>query len=148
MSVATVPEEMTLQVDMELPIKASASKVFAALIRQLTTEFGPPEHPMNLTLEAWPGGRWFRDLGDKQGHFWGHVQVIKPPSLLEVTGPLFMSYPAISHLQYRLVAQGHGTRLTLNHRAIGEIAPEHREGVAKGWEHMLATMKAIAEKKN
>ena len=25
-----------------------------------------------MKLEAWPGGRWFRDLGDGNGHLWGH----------------------------------------------------------------------------
>ncbi|HEX3702577.1 MAG TPA: hypothetical protein VHU82_04550 [Vicinamibacterales bacterium] len=35
-------------------------------------------------LEAWPGGRWFRDLGDNTGHLWGHVQAIKPPTLPEI----------------------------------------------------------------
>ena len=42
--------------------------------------------PMPMTLEPWPGGRWFRDLGDNNGHLWGHVQAIKPPTLLEITG--------------------------------------------------------------
>ena len=28
------------------------------------------------------------------GHFWGHVQAIKRPTLLEITGPLFMSSPS------------------------------------------------------
>ncbi len=32
---------------------------------------------MPMKLEAWPGGRWFRDLGDGNGHLWGHVQAIK-----------------------------------------------------------------------
>ena len=57
---------------------------------------------MPMKLEAWPGGRWYRDLGDDNGHFWGHVQAIKRPTLLEITGPLFMSYPVVSNLQYRL----------------------------------------------
>jgi uncharacterized protein YndB with AHSA1/START domain len=145
MSVATVPEEMTLQVDMELPIKASASKVFAALIRQLTTEFGPPEHPMNLTLEAWPGGRWFRDLGDKQGHFWGHVQVIKKDKLLELCGPMFMSYAATNHLQFRLDTEGDRTTLVFKHRAIGMIEDQHRKGVTDGWKQMLEGVRRFSE---
>ena len=57
---------------------------------------------MPMKLEAWPGGRWYRDLGDNNGHFWGHVQAIKRPTLLEITGPLFMSYAAMNNLQYRL----------------------------------------------
>ena len=85
---------------------------------------------MELTLEPWPGGRWFRDLGNNTGHFWGHVQVIKPPKLLEIVGPMMMSYPVASHLQYRLTEEADGTRLTLIHQAIGLItagAPGRRE---------------------
>jgi len=100
-----------------------------------------------MKLEPWPGGRWYRDLGNKAGHFWGHVQVIKPPKLLEICGPLFMSYPAISHLQYRLTAEGGVTRLTLAHRAIGQIAPEHREGVVRGWGHLLTKVREVAERR-
>jgi hypothetical protein len=73
---------------------------------------------------------------------WGHVQVIKPPTLLEITGPMFMSYAVVSHIQYRLTEKSGGTMLTLTHRAIGEIAPEHREGVGKGWKHILEQIKA------
>ena len=77
--------------------------------------------PFPMKIEPWPGGRWYRDLGNNSGHFWGHVQVIKPPTLLEITGPMPMSYPAINHLQYRLKAEGKRTRLTLHHRAMGLI---------------------------
>ena len=54
----------------------------------------PEGASLSLKLEAWPGGRWYRDLGNNTGHFWGHVQAIKPPTLLEICGPLMMSYPA------------------------------------------------------
>ena len=56
----------------------------------------PDGKPMPMKIEPWPGGRWYRDLGDDNGHLWGHVQAIKRPTLLEITGPLFMSYPASS----------------------------------------------------
>ena len=98
--------------------------------------------PMPMVLEAWPGGRWYRDLGDNTGHLWGHVQVIKPPKLLEICGPLFMSYAAVSHVQYRLAPDGKGTRLTLTHTAFGLIDPEHMTGVNEGWEFEL---KKVAE---
>lgn len=142
-----LPDKYLLHVQQQIDIEAPLAVAFDAMLEQLGPANETPHGPMPMQLEAWPGGRWFRDLGKNTGHLWGHVQVIKPPTLLEVTGPLFMSYPAISHVQYRLVPQGTGTRLTLLHRAIGEIAPEHREGVVKGWEHMLAGMKARAEKK-
>jgi hypothetical protein len=48
---------------------------------------------MPMKIEPWPGGRWYRDLGDNDGHLWRHVQAIKQPTLLEIYGPLMMSYP-------------------------------------------------------
>jgi hypothetical protein len=99
-----------------------------------------------MKLEAWPGGRWYRDLGNHSGHLWGHVQVIKPPTLLEICGPLMMSYPAANHLQYRLKAEGGVTRLAFLHRATGLILPEHREGMPKGWEHWLQRIRERAER--
>jgi uncharacterized protein YndB with AHSA1/START domain len=141
-------DKYILSVNKQIDINAPLAIAFEAMLEQLGPANETPHGPMPMKLEAWPGGRWYRDLGNNTGHFWGHVQVIKPPTLLEVTGPLFMSYPAVSHVQYRLTQHGNGTRLTLTHRAIGEIALEHREGVSKGWEHMLATMKSIAERKS
>ena len=60
-------------------------------------------------------------------------------------GPMFMSYPVVSHLQYRFTPNGNGTTLTLTHRAFGMIDPEHRDGVTHGWESMLGQIKSIAE---
>src|SRR5438552_11862469 len=119
----------SLSVIKEILIAAPADVVFETIL-----EPHGPMKEMSMKLEPWPGGRWYRDLGNNAGHLWGHVQVIKPPKLLEITGPLAMSYAAINHLQYRLTEQGAGTRLTLLHRAMGEIPPEHRDGMPKGWE--------------
>jgi hypothetical protein len=100
-----------------------------------------------MKIEPWPGGRWFRDLGDNTGHWWGHVQVIKPPGLLELRGPMFMSYPAENFVQYRLVAEGKGTRLKLTHQAFGWIAQDVFDGATLGWEHGLKRVREIAERK-
>ena len=102
---------------------------------------------MPFKLEAWPGGRWYRDLGNNAGHLWGHVQVIKPPTLLEICGPMFMSYPATSHIQYRLKENGETTQLSFLHRAIGLIPAEHKEGVKKGWASILGRIKQASEKR-
>jgi uncharacterized protein YndB with AHSA1/START domain len=140
-----LPAEFVLHIRQEVEVAAPAAVVFEALLEQIGPGNDTPDgKPMPMKLEPWPGGRWFRDLGDNAGHLWGHVQVIKPPTLLEVSGPLFMSYPAVSHVQYRLTEQGGGTRLTLTHRAIGEIDPQHRAGVEKGWSHQLSRVKARA----
>jgi uncharacterized protein YndB with AHSA1/START domain len=129
-------------------IKASVEIVFESILEQMGPECVRMDgQPFPMKFEAWPGGRWFRDLGNNTGHFWGHVQVIKPPTLLEICGPMFMSYAATSHLQYRIVAEGDATKLTLTHQAIGLILPEHREGVQKGWGEELQVIRKRAESK-
>jgi uncharacterized protein YndB with AHSA1/START domain len=138
----------TLEIRKEVTIKAPIKTAFQALLDEL----GPQSQmldgkPMPLTLEAWPGGRWFRDLGDNSGHLWGHVQVIKAPTLLELWGPMAMSYPAINHIQYRLKAEGSGTVLTLLHRAVGLISLDHREGMPKGWGFKMERVRQLAERK-
>jgi uncharacterized protein YndB with AHSA1/START domain len=138
----------SLEVTKTEDIAAPIGVVFDALLAQLgpRSEAGPGS-PMPMKLEAWPGGRWYRDLGDNAGHFWGHVQVIKPPTLLELSGPMFMSYPVVSHVQYRLTEENGRTRLTLTHRAIGHITAAHRDGVQKGWEFINSRIRERAERK-
>jgi uncharacterized protein YndB with AHSA1/START domain len=138
----------TLSVEKEVLIAAPLEVAFEALLEELgPANEVPGGQAMPMVLENWPGGRWFRDLGNGSGHLWGHVQVIKPPALLEISGPLFMSYACMNHLQYRLQAEGSGTRLKLTHRAIGEIAADHREGVVKGWSYLLDRVREIAERR-
>ena len=125
-------EIKTLSVVKELLIAAPADVVFETVL-----EPHGPMKDMNMKLEPWPGGRWFRDLGNNTGHLWGHVQVIKPPKVLELVGPTMMSYPAISHIQYRLTEQAGGTLLKFTHQAMGMIEPGLEQNVSKGWGEML-----------
>jgi uncharacterized protein YndB with AHSA1/START domain len=132
----------------EIEIAAPIAIAFEAMLDQLGLEGQMPGgKPFPMKIEPWPGGRWFRDLGDNSGHFWGHVQVIKPPTLLEICGPLMMSYPALNHLQYRFKEEGGVTRLAFVHRALGSILSEHREGLPKGWQYWLEHIRALAERK-
>lgn len=131
-----------------LDIAAPIEITFEALLDQLGPDGEMPGgKPFPMKIEPWPGGRWFRDLGDNAGHLWGHVQVIKPPALLEIHGPLMMSYAATNHLQYRLTADKNVTRLQFVHRAMGTILPEHRDGVQQGWTYWLERIRARAERK-
>jgi hypothetical protein len=146
-----ISEEQTihiLHIEKETSVAAPLEITFAALIAEMSDESQLPDGtPFPMKIEAWPGGRWYRDLGNDMGHFWGNVQVIKPPTLLEICGPMFMSYAATSHLQYRLIAEGDSTLVKLTHRAFGMIPQAHREGVNEGWAHGLKRIKAIAERR-
>jgi uncharacterized protein YndB with AHSA1/START domain len=141
-SVVTMPEIQTLNVCKEVLIAAPMDIVFDTIVH----DQGGPLGDQQLKLEAWPGGRWYRDFGNNTGHLWGHVQVIKPPKLLEIIGPMFMSYPVASFLQYRLTEEGNGTKLVLTHQAFGTIRPDHLEGVDKGWGQIMESIKARAER--
>lgn len=137
----------TLQISQEIEIAASIEIAFEAVLEELGPGSEMPDGtPFPMKVEPWPGGRWYRDLGNNAGHLWGHVQVIKPPALLELWGPMFMSYPAVSHVQYRLTKEAKGIRLKISHRAMGLITAEHREGVQEGWSHGLKRIGELAAK--
>jgi len=145
-STATRIEDLTLGITEEIHVRASLDDTFAALLEQLGPHNeGPESGPMPMKLEAWPGGRWYRDLGGNNGHFWGVVQAIKRPTLLEITGPLFMSYPAVSNVQYRLNAKDGGTLISFHHTALGLILEDHRKGVTKGWSYINDHVRQRAE---
>ena len=139
-------EDLTLNITEEIQVHAPLDTTFAALLEQLGPYNEVPNvGSMPMKLEAWPGGRWYRDLGDKNGHFWAVVQAIKRPTLLEFSGPLFMSYPAVSNVQYRLSEANGVTLIKFRHSAIGMISDEHRAGVSKGWGYMNEGVRKRAE---
>jgi hypothetical protein len=138
----------TFEIPKDIQIAAPLEIAFDAMLDEL----GPDAQmmdgtPMPFKLEPWPGGRWYRDLGNNNGHLWGHVQVIKRPALLEIWGPMMMSYPAVNHLQYRFTKEGNGTRLTFLHRGMGLILPDHRENMQQGWGHWIDRIRQRAEQK-
>ena len=146
----TIPgiESLTLTVTQEIHVKASLDTTFEALLEQIGPENESLERKMPMKLEAWPGGRWFRDLGNDNGHLWGHVQSIKRPILLEITGPLFMSDAVTNNLQYRLSEEPGGTLIKFHHKGFGVIQEEHRRGVSKGWTSINQRVQERAEAKS
>jgi hypothetical protein len=56
-----------------------------------------------------------------------------------------MSYAVVSNVQYRLSQVDGGTLIQFHHKALGVIQDDHREGVSKGWAHMLAGIRERAE---
>ena len=139
-------ESLSLTGNEEIRVRASLDATYAALLDQL----GPHNEmmdgtPMPMKLEPWPGGRWFRDLGGDNGHFWGVLQAIKKPTLLEIAGPLFMSYPVANNVQYRLSEEKGVTLIQFRHSGFGLITDEHRAGVVKGWAYIHENVRKRAE---
>jgi uncharacterized protein YndB with AHSA1/START domain len=149
--IATAPgiEDLTLNITQEIHVNAPLEATFSALVEQLTTASEHPDGtPMPMKMELRPGGRWFRDLGGDNGHFWATVQAVKQPTLLEFTGPLFMSYPAVNNVQYRLSEVPGGTLIKFHHSAFGLIDEEHKKGVTTGWNHIHEQARQRAERKH
>jgi uncharacterized protein YndB with AHSA1/START domain len=140
-------DELTLSITQQIQVNAPPDATFAALLEEMGPHNETPDGtPLPMKIEARPGGRWYRDLGHDNGHLWGHVQAIKRPTLLEITGPLFMSSAVVSNLQYRLTPVEGGTLVTFKHSAMGLIPDEHRAGVGSGWAHLMDRIRRAAEK--
>jgi len=150
---ATITEQTVhcLEIVKEEEIAAPIDVVFETILEQMgPLNEAPGTGPMPMKLEAWPGGRWYRDLGDNAGHFWGHVQAIKAPNLIEICGPLFMSYPAASNVQYRLKEENGVTQLKFTHRALAYISfdPQIEENwprIQTGWGSVLDRIRSAAQ---
>ena len=142
----TIQDSLTLNLTEEIHVRASLAATFEALLVQMGPENETPDgKPLPMTLEAHPGGRWFRDLGGNDGHFWGLVQAIKRPTLLEITGPLFMSVPVVSNIQYRLKEVDGGTVITFRHTALGFVPDDYRKGLMAGWRPLFERVRQQAE---
>jgi uncharacterized protein YndB with AHSA1/START domain len=139
-------ENLTLAIQQEIHVDAPLDVTFASLLEQLGPGNETPDgKSLAMKIEPWPGGRWYRDLGDNDGHFWAHVQAIKRPTLLEFAGPLFASFPFVSNVQYRLSEVKGGTLITFKHSALGFISDEQRAGMNKGWSSINERVRKHAE---
>ena len=146
-AVAPAIEHLSLDITEEIHVRSSLTATFAALLEEMgPSNVGHNNAPMPMTLEPWPGGRWFRDLGGNNGHLWGHVQAIKQPTLLEIAGPLMMSFAVASNLQYRLKEIDGGTLITLRHTALGLFPDGYREALSQGWPNLFDRVRRRVEK--
>jgi hypothetical protein len=148
--ISTTPdiENLTLNLTTEIRVNASIEVTFDSLLEQLAENELSDGTPYPMKLEPVPGGRWYRDLGNNNGHLWAHVQAIKRPTLLEFSGPLFMSYPVANNLQYRLSEDDGVTIIKFRHSAFGLIHEDHRKGVSTGWGHINERIRLRAERKS
>jgi uncharacterized protein YndB with AHSA1/START domain len=139
-------DNLTLTINQEIRVQAPLGVTFTALLEQLGPGNETPDgKSLNMKIEAWPGGRWYRDMGDGNGHLWAHVKAIVRPTLLEFVGPLFASFPFVSNVQYRLSEVDGGTLIAFRHTALGFVPEEHKAGMTKGWTAMHDRVRKQAE---
>ncbi|MFT3788818.1 MAG: SRPBCC domain-containing protein [Tepidisphaeraceae bacterium] len=136
----------TIRIAKTQSINAPTDIVWEVLLDEVGPGLSDPSmKSLNLKIEPHVGGRWYRDLGDGVGHLWGHVQVIKPGKLLELCGPMFMSYAATNHIQYKLTPDAGGTRLDFLHTGVGLIPEQDAKGVEGGWTQIADRIRKAAE---
>lgn len=136
----------TFTITEEILVHASKEDTFDSIITQLGEENQTPDgKSLSMKIEAHPGGRWYRDLGDGNGHLWGFVQSIKRGALLEFCGPLFMSTGATSNLTYRLSEKDGATLISFRHTVVGPFSDDQRGGTQNGWAYMNSNIKRAAE---
>ncbi|MGC2620473.1 MAG: SRPBCC domain-containing protein [Acidobacteriaceae bacterium] len=141
-------EKMMITIQQEIHVEAPLDVTFTALLEQLGPGNETPDgKSLNMTIEPWPGGRWYRDLGNDNGHLWAHVKAISRPALLEFVGPLFASFPFLSNVQYRLSEQQGGTLIVFRHTALGMLTDEQKAGMNQGWTSMHDRVRRHAEEK-
>lgn len=145
-AIAPAIEDMSLTVTQEVSIRAPLDAAFAALLEEMGPSNQSEGGPMPMVLEPWPGGRWLRDLGGKNGHLWGHVQAIKRPTLLEIAGPLMMSFAVASNVQYRLKESDGGTLIAFRHTAFGMFPEGYRDALSQGWTRLFDRLARRVEK--
>jgi hypothetical protein len=133
-------ESLSFKIELETRVKAPIDVTYAALLEQLGPGFEKSDgESMAFKLEAWPGGRWFRDLGDGNGHCWATVQAIKRPTLLEFSGPLMMSHAVANNVQYRLREENGETA------GFGIIPEDMKKGMVTGWNYIIDHARQRAE---
>lgn len=142
----TDANELVLTIDQTLQIQAPIETVYQGVVDKLRNLPGENEGDVvSLSLEAWPGGRWFRDLGEGRGHLWGFVQAIKPPTLIEICGPMFMSLAVAGNLQLRLTEEAGGTRVDFRHQVLGPVPEDYGASMKEGWKAFLHAVQTEVE---
>ena len=138
--------DLIFRITEDIHVEAPIVTTFEALLEELGPSHQVAEdRPLPMKLEPWPGGRWYRDLGNDNGHLWGHVQAIKRPTLVEISGPLLFSSAVVSNLQYRLSEVDGGTLIKFVHNGMGMVPEEQRVGITGGWAHSHARVRIAAE---
>lgn len=127
------------QFALDREIAAPIDVVFESLLEQIGPLNQCPDGTrLVMTLEPWPGGRWFRDYGDNTGQLWGFVKTFVPNSQLELQGPMMTSGPTMCYSGYNLTEDRGITRIAFRHSIFGHITQELLDlGVNQGWTNLL-----------
>lgn len=135
----------------EVPIDAPPARVWQSLLNIAGWwRFAPDDRPI-VTLETWPGGRFFSeraDNGDVVQSLHGLVTHIEPNKLLRIAGQMGLTHlPAMHALIWELQPRkgGDTTLLRFAQRTFGFMDADVKKRYQGGWKVLFPQLKALAE---
>ena len=145
---ATIQEHVVqaFEIVKEEEIAAPVDIVFETILEQMGPLNSTPEKPMPMKLEAWPGGRWFRDLGNNTGTSGASC---RPSNRRRCwRSPVrFLCRLRPSRISSTGSREENGvTRLRFVHRAMGWVGEADR-GVDVGWTDLIKRIRSAAANK-
>ena len=145
----------TINITMEIPIKAEINKVWACMNKEINLwwrkDFYTSPKTKEFILENKVGGRLYEDYGNGEGLLWATVIVLDSPYNIEFKGHLSPQFggPAISFLKFALSENDGGTLLTLSDTVLGQVSEKTKKSLITGWKLLYEDgFKKYVESKN
>lgn len=137
----TAAKEVTqmemVQIEQEVQIAATPDRVFAALVDP-DAWWSVRYAGAVVSFEPQLGGRFIQRFNDTDnGVLWAIVTCYDPGKKLSLDGTLNMPGAVAGVVNYELEPHTNGTRLKLQHYAVGVIAAETQAEYDAGWQELL-----------
>ena len=129
-----------LTVEQQITIEAPRDQVFDAITTNIAKWFAYRSRP-EMTLEPWPGGRFFEGDPKGDGFLWGTVLEIRRPAVLRVSellGSLDQARAGAHKYELEEI-DANTTTLKFSCQLLGEIDDEARGCLESGWGELLST---------
>ena len=93
----------------------------------------------SVALEPRIGGRFYEETGPDGAVLYATVTRFEPPSRLVLEGPMGMPGAVLSVMDFQLVEEGEGCRLSLRHSILGLLEKPLIEDYRQGWAQILGS---------
>ena len=142
-----------LTVQLEIPIRATPSRVWALLIGDVRSwwpkDFLATSATATMRFDARLGGTLVEETGDGGGVVWYSVIALAPGRSIDLAGHLSVAFggPAQTMLHLALREQGPHTVLELTDAVVGRVTDRTAATLEEGWRAVFeAGFKAFVER--
>lgn len=147
MGIKQIGESRVVHIEDEIRIGAPASRVFGAMVGEIGMWFWRGEEGTDppAKLEAWAGGRFFREWGEGNTELFATVGLIKKDRQLRLLGSIGGRHAIASVADLVLEEEGDETLVRVTHRVSGEVTDAEVGDYESGWHDELASLKRWVE---